>query len=187
MAMLLVLGCECYMTPRVTIRMGADRKKSVSRREVLDGSSLTKQFYDPDGFRAGLPPGWSPALVLAIGSAAASFGGSRRSKLFNELRELGGGIKNQGKPQHLPMVTLSPGRAPGQVAVEITALTSAPDAIDYIWASDADTGEIFEGRKFLSKETPCLVFIVARSRRIVPSVHSTSDGVWEGEVTVAEI
>ena len=185
MAALIVLGCECYVTPRATIRMGARKNNAVSRREVLDGSSVTKQFYAPDGFRSGLPPGWSPALVLALGSAAASYGGSRRSKLFDEMRELGGGAKNQGKP-HLPMVTLSPGRAPGQVAVEITAVASAPDAIDYIWATDADTGEIFEGRKFVPKETPSLVFIVPRGRHIVPSVHGTSDGVWEGEAVVAE-
>ena len=70
--------------------------------------------------------------------------------------------------------------------MEITALARAPDAIDYIWAADADTGEIFEGRKFLPKETPSLVFIVARGRRIVPSVHSTMDGVWEGQTFVAE-
>ena len=185
MAALLVLGCECYVTPRATVRMGARKNDAVSRREVIDGSSVTKQFYDPDGFRSGLPPGWSPALVLVLGSAAASFGGSRRSKLFDEMRELGGGAKNQGKP-HLPMVTLSPGRAPGQVAVEITALASAPDAIDYIWATDADTGEIFEGRKFVPKESPSLVFIVPRGRRFVPSAHGTSDGVWEGEAVVAE-
>jgi hypothetical protein len=72
------------------------------------------------------------------------------------------------------------------VAVEITALASAPETIDYIWATDADTGEIFEGRKFLPKESPSLVFIVPHGRRIVPSVHGTSDGVWEGEAVVAE-
>ena len=188
MAMLLVVGCECtctcYVTARAMLRMGA--KKAVSRREVIDGSSLTKRFYDPDGFRSGLPPGWSPALVLAIGSAAATYGGSRRSQFFDELRELGGGTNNQGKP-HVPTVTLSPGRAPGQVTVEIAALASSTDAIDFIWATDADTGEIFEGRKFLPKETPSLVFIVAPGRRIVPSVHSTSDGVWEGQTVVAEV
>ena len=43
----------------------------VSRRDVLDGSSLTKRFYDPAGWRSKLPPGWSPALVLSIGALAA--------------------------------------------------------------------------------------------------------------------
>ena len=152
--------------------MNAKRKPAVSRRDVLSGDSLTRQFYDPDGFRSGLPPGWSPALVVALGSAAASYGGSKRSKFFAELRELAAaGVKNQGAVSHVPTVTLSAGRAPGQVSVEITALARAPDALDYIWAADADTGEIFEGRKFLPKETPSLVFIVARGRRIVPSVQ----------------
>ena len=109
----------------------------------------------------------------------------KKASSMGKYSQLGGGAKNQGKP-HLPMVTLSPGRAPGQVAVEITAVASAPDAIDYIWATDAATGEIFEGRKFVPKETPSLVFIVPRGRRFVPSAHGTSDGVWEGEAVVAE-
>ena len=176
-------GCQCCVAPRASkISMGAKKRTcAVSRREVLDGSSLTRQFYDPDGFRAGLPPGWSPALVLSLGAAAATYGNSKRSKLFSELRELGaGGVNKQGKASHLPIVTLTPGRT-GQVSVEITAPVSTPDAIDYIWVSDADTGEIFEGRRFLPRETPSLVLLVARGRRIVPSVHSTNDGVWEGE------
>ena len=185
-SLLLVGGCECYVVPRTSmIRMGA-KKKTVSRRDVLDGNSLTKSFYDPDGFRKGLPPGWSPALVLSLGAVAANYGSSVRARLFDELQELGGGVKNQGKTSHVPVVTLAPGRSQGQVSVTITATASAPDAIDYVWVSDADTGEIFVARKFTPKETPSLVVNVARGRRLVPSVHSKSDGVWVGEAIVAE-
>eukprot|EP00966_Prymnesium_polylepis_P055877 1292681-Prymnesium_polylepis.1 len=81
---------------------------------------------------------------------------------------------------------MSAGRTQGQVSVEITAPVSAPDAIDFIWASDADTGEIFAGRKFLAKEIPSLVLIVARGRRFVPSVRTGEGGVWGGEAVLAE-
>ena len=183
---ILVVGCECYVVPRASmISMGA-KKKTVSRRDVLDGNSLTKAFYDPEGFRKGLPPGWSPVLVLSLGAVAANYGSSVRTKLFDELQSLGGGEKNQGKTSHIPIVTLAPGRSLGQVAVTITAAATAPDAIDYIWAADADTGEIFVARKFTPKEKPSLVVNVARGRRLVPSVHSKADGVWEGEAIVAE-
>lgn len=203
MSLPLLAGCACYIlrgdtpvvsddlsrrSPKVSMRA----KRDVRRREVLDGSSLTKQFYDPAGFRAGLPPGWSPALVVALGSAAATYGGWRRSQFFGELRVLGGGVKNNGDlnyglAYYAPIATLSAGRAQGQVSVEITPPASAPGAIDCMWASDADSGEIFEGRKFSSKDTsPSLVFIVARGRRIVPSVHYVDGaGVWEGAVVVA--
>jgi len=160
-------------------------KKTVSRREALDGNSLTKQFYDPDGFRAGLPLGWSPALVVSLGAVAAQYGSTRRSQLFDELRALGDGPKNQGALPHMPLVQISPGRPTGQVSVVITAPVSAPDSIDGIWASDAETGEIFAGRRFVPSETPRLMLLVARGRRFVPSVHSARDGVWEGEVIVA--
>ena len=189
LAALLAVGCECYVVPRASrICMMGAKRGGVSRREVLDGSSITKQFYDPDGWRAGLPPGWSPALVLSLGAIAASYGSSVRSKLFDELRELSdAGGKNQGQVPHTPTVTLSAGRKIGQVSVEVTApAASTPDAIDFIWLSDAATGEIFSGRKFGPKERPSLVIQVAAGRRIVPSVHSTRDGVWEGAAFVAE-
>ena len=166
--------------------MGAKRKSAVSRREVLDGSSLTKQFYDPEGFRSGLPPGWSPALVLTLGAAAASYGGSVRTKLFDDMQELASGVtKNQGKEAYRPTVLLTPGRKSGEVSVEITAPASA--AADYVWASDAETGEIFAGRKF-GQETPKLAILVSRGRRFVPTAHCTVDGsVWEGEAIVAAV
>jgi len=89
-------------------------KKTVSRREALDGNSLTKQFYDPDGFRAGLPLGWSPALVVSLGAVAAQYGSTRRSQLFDELRALGDGPKNQGALPHVPLVPLAgPCKRPG--------------------------------------------------------------------------
>jgi hypothetical protein len=173
--------------PRVPVaRMGAKRKNTMSRREVLDGSSVAKSFYDPDGFRASLPPGWSPALVLSIGAVAANYGSSVRSRLFSELQELGSGVKNHGGASHMPIVTLSPGRKSGQVSVEITAPVSAPDAIDAIWAADADTGEVFAGRRFLPKERSSLPLNVDRGRRFVPYVHCVIDGVWEGDSIVAE-
>ena len=165
--------------------MGAKRKGAVSRREVLDGSSLTKQFYDPEGWRKGLPPGWSPVLVLSLGAVAANYGSSVRSKLFDELNELGSGVKNQGKTSHVPIVTLSPGRKSGQISVDITAPVSAPDSIDAIWAIDADTGEVVSGRRFAAAEPPRLAVLVERGRRIVPLVHCVMDGVWEGEAVVA--
>ena len=153
------------------ISMGPKRKDYIGRREVPD--TLTKKFYKSGG---------GEALLGVIAAATATYGGSVRSRLFDELRELGGGIKNKGDSPHVPVVTLSPGRALGQVSVEITA---PGDGIDYIWATDADSGEIFAGRKFTSRETPSLVLIVARGRRIVPSVHSTRDGVWDGEAIEA--
>ncbi len=166
--------------------MGARQKGAVRRREILDGSSLTKQFYDPDGWRSKLPPGWSPLLVVTLGAAAASYGGSQRSRFYDELRVLSSGAKNQSQTSHSPMVTLAPGRASGQVSVEITAVATAPDTVDIIWATDADTGEIFAGRKFLPKERSKLVLLVARGRRFVPSAHCVVDGVWEGDVVVAD-
>ena len=73
------------------LRSANDNKKrradKLTRRELTDGSSLAKQFYDPEGFRAGLPVGWSPALVLFLGAAASNYGGNVRSKLYKELRE----------------------------------------------------------------------------------------------------
>ena len=45
---------------------------------------------------------------------------------------------------------------------------------------------IFSARKFLPRETPRLVILVSRGRRIVPSVHCAADGVWEGEAIVAD-
>ena len=174
-------------TRAAAIMMGAKRS-DVSRRDVLDGSSLTKQFYDPEGFRSRLPPGWSPALVLAIGAASANYGSSVRSKLFVELQVLGSGVKNQGKELQVPRVTISPARANGQVSVEITPSSERGSSIDYIWASDADTGEVFAGKQFSPAQTsPCLVILVARGRRLVPSVYSTVDGVWEGEAIVADL
>ena len=164
----------------------------VKRREVLDGSSLTKRFYDPDGFRSKLPPGWSPVLVVSLGAIAANFGSSARSKRFDEMRALSsGGVKNQGflaasNFQRVPIVAFSPARKNGQVSAEVTAPNSLEDPIDYIWLADATTGEIFSGRKFLPSETPRLVTLVDRGRRIVPFVHCTVDGVWEGDAAVAE-
>ena len=198
--LLAAVGCECYLSPPIAlssismapskrsaaISMAAKRKNAVSRREVVDGSSLTKQFYDPDGFRADLPVGWSPALVVLLGAGVSSFGGSVRSKLFDELRELSSGAKNQGSVSHLPVVSISRGRTSGQVSVEITAASAQDDdAIDYVWAADADTGEIFAGRKFSKSEAASLLIVVDRGRRIVPSVHWKRDGTWEGEAIVA--
>jgi hypothetical protein len=81
-------------------------------------------------------------------------------------------------------VTLSPGRASGQVSVEITAAAAVPDVVDAIWVTDADTGEIFAGRRFLPKEPKELV--VARGRRFVAAAHCAIDGVWEGDTVVAD-
>lgn len=91
---------------------------------------------------------------------------------------------NQGKVAHVPVVTISPGRSQAQVAVEIAAPVNE-DVVDYIWAADAETGEIFAARKFVPKETPRLQLTVDRGRRIVPSVHCARDGVWVGEKVLA--
>ena len=180
------VGCERERHGGTIVMGTKQRSNTASRRNVLDGSAATKAFYDPEGFRSKLPPGWSPALVVSLGAVAASYGSSARSKLFEELQELSsGGAKNQGAP-HLPAVELAPGRKAGQVSVTISAAANgAPDAIDYIWARDAQTGEIFIGRRFLPKEAASLSVLVDRGRRVVPCVHSTSDGVWEGEPFVA--
>ena len=118
-------------------------------------------------------------LVLSLGAIAANAGSSNREKQFEELRQLGKGVKNQGSISHVPTVTLSPGRKSGLVAVEITAATSSPD-VDYIWASDADTGEIVSGRRFTAAEPKALVIQMERGRHIVPSIHCTTDGTWDG-------
>ena len=171
--------------PRASsIRMSA--RKQVSRREVLDGSSLTKQFYDPEGWRKNLPPGWSPALVVLLGAIGSNYGSSVRAQLFDELRALGEGATNQGKVSHVPIVAMSPGRKSGQVSVEITAPVSAPDAIDYIWMYD-ETGEIISGRKFSASQTRfSLAVNVDKGRKIVPAVHVTGSdaGTWVGEAVV---
>ena len=176
-------------TPRGSgVSMRANQKKptgGVSRRDVLDGSSLTKRFYDPAGWRSKLPPGWSPALVLSIGALAAKYGSSVREGLFDELRAFGGGATNQGDVAHVPLVSLSPGRSRGQVSVEVTAPSSG-DAVDYIWLTDAGSREILSGRKMRPSEAPRLAVLVERGRRVVPSVHCKRDGVWEGEAIVAD-
>lgn len=179
--------CQCYTIPRTpSISMAAGKRKSAvsTRRDVLNGDSLTKQFYDPEGWRKNLPPGWSPVLVVSLGAAAAKLGGSGRTKLFDEVNQLSGGDTNQGAESHLPIVTLMPGRASGKVSVIITAPASA-DAIDYMWAVDADSGEIFSARKFAPRATPKLELIVDRGRRFVPSLHCVGDGVWQGAPVVA--
>jgi hypothetical protein len=162
-------------------KRGADK---LTRRELANGSSLAKQFYDPEGFRAGLPVGWSPALVLFLGAAVSNYGGNVRSKLYDELRAFGeSSSKNQGAVSHVPVVTIARGRSSGQVSVEVGA--GGGDPIDYIWATDAATGEILAGRRFSPNEPPTLMFNVDRGRRIVPSVHCKNDGVWEGEALAA--
>ena len=156
-------------------------------RELANGSSLAKQFYDPEGFRAALPVGWSPALVLFLGAAVSNYGGNVRSKLYEELRELGNSAsKNQGTVPHMPVVKIARGRSSGQVSVEVSVVAAVGgDPIDYIWATDAATGEILAGRRFSPNEPPALMFNVDRGRRIVPSVHCEYSGVWEGEALVA--
>ena len=181
----LKLGCDCCATPRNAV-LSMRKKDAVSRREVVDGS-ITKQFYDPDGFRANLPVGWSPALVVFLGAAVSAYGGSTREKLFDELRDLSSAsVKNLGTSSHVPIVTLVRGRKSAEVSVEITAPRAVSgDAIDFIWASDASTGEVFAGRRFSPNETPTLRLSVDRGRKVVPSVHSVRDGVWDGEAIVA--
>ena len=147
---------------------------------------MTKQFYDPKGFRAKLPPGWSPALVLAIGAVAASYGSSKRKELFGKLSAFDGGVINEGKESHVPRVTVSPGRKQGQVSVEISA-SEGLDTIDYIWAADADTGEIFAARRLVPKDVPKLMLLVDRGRQILPFVHCERDGVWKGPAIVADV
>ena len=174
----------------IMLRSANDNKKrradKLTRRELTDGSSLAKQFYDPEGFRAGLPVGWSPALVLFLGAAASNYGGNVRSKLYKELREFDeSSSKNQGAVPHMPVVTISRGRSSGQVSIEIGVAAGGGDPIDYIWATDAATGEILAGRRFSPNEPPALIFNVDRGRRIVPSVHCKGDGVWEGEALEA--
>ena len=164
----------------------SSNKNKLTRRELADGSSLAKQFYDPEGFRSGLPVGWSPALVLFLGAAVSNYGGSVRTKLFDELRELGAGAKNQGAVPHVPMVTIARGRSSSQVSVEVAAPpTASGDPVEYIWASDAATGEILAGRRFSPSEPATLMLNVDRGRRIVPSVACRNDGVWEGETILA--
>ena len=164
----------------------SSNKNKLTRRELADGSSLAKQFYDPKGFRSGLPVGWSPALVLFLGAAVSNYGGSVRTKLFDELRELGAGAKNQGAVRHVPMVTIARGRSSSQVSVEVAAPpTASGDPVEYIWASDAATGEILAGRRFSPSEPATLMLNVDRGRRIVPSVACRNDGVWEGETILA--
>ena len=180
--LLLVGGCECYARTRIVSMSG---KRGATRREVLNGDSITKQFYDPNGWRKDLPYGWSPLLVVTLGAVAASYGGSRRSEFYDEMRVLSSGVKNTGQTSHKPMVTLSPGRASGQVSVEITAAAAVPDVVDAIWVTDAGTGEIFAGRRFLPKEPKELVLVVARGRRFVAAAHCAIDGVWEGDTVVA--
>ena len=189
---LAIRSCECFSIVSVGARaarhstaiMGARKGGDVTRREVLDGSSLTKQFYDPDGWRKGLPPGWSPALVASLGAVAASYGSSSRGKLFAEMQALSdGSAKNDGKVSHMPLVTISAARSLGSVNVELNV--PASETVDLMWLTDASTGEIFAGRRFSAKERPSLVLLVDRGRRFVPTVHSTADGVWVGEVVVA--
>ena len=56
---LAIVGCDGYRATIITMRA---KQAAVSRRD------LAKQFYDPDGWRRKLPPGWSPALVVSLGS-----------------------------------------------------------------------------------------------------------------------
>ena len=177
----LAVGCDCFAVRSSKLIMRS--KKAVTRRDIA------KQFYDPDGWRKGLPPGWSPALVVALSATAASYGGSARQKVLDEIKEFTGGAKDQ-QGEFRPNIVLTPGRKLGLVNVEITVAASPPDVIDYIWLSDAETGEILSGRRVSPKDRTKLAVVVDRGRRIVPSAHCARSGVtggvtWEGEAVMA--
>jgi hypothetical protein len=106
--------------------------------------------------------------------------------IADELRDLCAYGKNQGAVSHLPTVRFARGHKSTEVFVEIAAKPEETgDTVDFIWASDAGTGEIIAARKIIPTEKgPRLLFLVERGRRIRPSLHRKSDGVWEGETLV---
>jgi hypothetical protein len=189
---LLVVGGERPAVPRSsTARMGARRRDAVRRRDLTDGSALAKAFYDPEGFRAGLPRGWSPALVLGLGAAAAAYGGSTRARLFDDINALGRAPDQPAAAARAPAVVLTPAAAAGRVALTLSApelegARTADGTVDYIWLLDADTREIVAGRRFTPSEPPSLTLLVERGRRLVPLLHRAAGDVCEGGAFVAE-
>jgi hypothetical protein len=189
---LLVGGGERPAAPRAALmRMDARQRDALSRRELADGSALAKAFYDPDGFRAGLPRGWSPALVLGLGAAAAAYGGSARARLFDQIAGLGRAPDRPDAAARAPAVALAPAGAAGRVSLTLSApelggARSADGAVDYMWLLDADTREIVAGRRFTPSEPPSLTLLVERGRRLVPLLHRAAGDVCEGGAFVAE-
>ena len=95
--------------------------------------------------------------------------------------------KNQGA-SHLPVVKTARAQAVGQVSVEVSApVEDSGDRIDYMWLKDAETGEVILSKKIGANEAPTLTSLIAKSRRVVPLVHSSRDGVWEGAAFTAAV
>jgi hypothetical protein len=152
--------------------------KDLSRREVISANSWYKSFVKAGG---------GEALLFVIAGATALYGGSVRGSLFDDLKELEAGGRNQGVA-HVPIVRISPSGANGRVRVEISASgVAAPDSIDCIWVRDERTGEIIGARSFRSTESPVLGLLAVRGQSLVPLVHSQVDGVWEGTPFVAAL
>ena len=62
--------------------MGARRKGDVTRREVLDGNSAYKQFVGAGG---------GEGLLFVIAASIATFGGQKRSAMFDRFAAMDDG------------------------------------------------------------------------------------------------
>jgi len=168
-------------SPSTSFRLPAVRagREKMSRRDVVSGGSWYKSFVNAGG---------GEALLFVIAGATALYGGSVRGSLFEDLKELESGGRNQGATSHVPTVRISPSGANGRVSVEISvSAVAAPDCIDYIWVRDEQTGEITGARSFRPSESPVLGLLATRGQHLRPLVHSKVDGVWEGAPFVAAL
>ena len=110
-------------------------KNGVSRREVLGGGTdgLYKRFVKGGG---------GELTLFVIAGAIASYRGTKRGALFDELAALDGSDKNRGSGQHVPTVQISSSPQMGQVSVEVSAPANAPDRVDYVRGPNARTHHI---------------------------------------------
>ena len=106
----------------------------MTRREVLDGNSAYKQFVGAGG---------GEGLLFVIAASIATFGGQKRSAMFDRFAAMDDGQpRNAGAVSHIPTVTISPAKsqASGSVSVEVAAPAASASSVDFMWIKDADTG-----------------------------------------------
>ena len=172
----------------VTVSMRTRPATSASRRAVTvdAGNTFYKQFAAAGG---------GEAAIGVISIALAFLGASRRDSIYDDIKALEDGPVNQctmtcAAPRK-PLVSIARAKTLGQVSITASApKTTAPEYADYVWLRDADTKEIIAAKKVkpgAPPEAALLTVLVAKGRRVVPLVHLSVDGVWEGDAIVAQI